>query len=88
MLEYKVATPVPDAADQPLEPDEAGRAVVAISHQILQRPLAFNISFVHLCHAGPSQLGGSRQFAKGFSSQFLISNVARASFSIVFPPFA
>src|SRR5258706_9870129 len=45
-----------DVPDDTLKPDERGRAVAAVHHQVFDMPLAHDIAGERLCDRGPSQL--------------------------------
>src|SRR5215471_16956618 len=59
VLEHEVAAPVPDPSDHPLDPDETGRAVMAVDHQLFHGSRTLQVSLVDLGHAGAGEPGCS-----------------------------
>src|SRR5438105_8142006 len=65
VLEYEAARPATDTADHPFQSDEAGRAVLALGQQVLQRRLALDVAAEDVGHAGAGELQPSAGLAVG-----------------------
>ncbi len=56
MLENEAAGSIREPADHAFQADEAGGAIIAVHHEVLQGPLSFDVSAERLGHARPGEL--------------------------------